>query len=420
MVHTARKACAAGAGILVLAAFFLSTFLAPAAPAVEAAETGLLFHLSGDNGYTADYAEGNPEPTFLNDVEIVPDGARGVGFQNAHITQLFAYDAPGNMYAERGTFAFFWRPRDPVGATPFHIVQAGPADHSDLVMTWLRIDYNGEGGFDGFVTDVNLACIRASYTSDEFPEADRWYHIALTWDETVGVRLYLDGRLVARKDTVTVLYSGLDQFGTGGRGVTPHFVGSEGNFIRGGDFDEFRIYDRMLPPGQVERIAQGRPTSGLQPIVRSLSDPAVRDEWWLRYGWNRPGDIPPEIPREVRVRKVETHEVRDLKQWWWKGCDGIRETTWPSIYNRSRIVGRTDYIVQPDWNCYYRDRGSGVRHGHAPRRARCDAHPVRQTSLPPAGEPGADVPPPPRTGRRRHAPLRQRGPGNTHRRVHGL
>jgi hypothetical protein len=35
-----------------------------------------------------------------------------------------------------------------------------------------------------------------------------------------------------------------------------------------------------------------------------------------------------------------------------KGCDGIRETTWPSVYNRSRIPGRNDYFQYPDWNCY--------------------------------------------------------------------
>ncbi|MCE5249436.1 hypothetical protein LLG96_04365 [bacterium] len=321
--------------------------------AAQAEETGLLFRLSGDKSFTADYACGNPNPTFLNDVTIVNDGAKGPGFSTAHVSQLFAYDAPGNMYAERGTFAFFWRPRDPVGKTPFHIIQAGPSDHSDLVMTWLRIDYNGEGGYDAFVTDINLACIRVSYKSKDLPKADRWYHIAFSWDETKGVRLYLDGRLIAQKDTATVLYSGLDQFGTGCRGITPHFVGSEGNFLRGGDFDEFRIYDRMLPDDQVARIARGNSTTGLKPVIRSLSDPSVRDEWWLRYGWNRPGDIPPALPgREVSIRKVEIHDVYDLKQWWWKGTDGIRETTWPSVYNRSRIPGRHDYIVQPDWNCY--------------------------------------------------------------------
>ena len=52
------------------------------------------------------------------------------------------------------------------------------------------------------------------------------------------------------------------------------------------------------------------------------------------------------------MRKVEIHDVYDLKQWFWKGNDGIRETTWPGVYNRSRLPGRTDYFIRPDWNCY--------------------------------------------------------------------
>jgi hypothetical protein len=44
-----------------------------------AAEPGLLFYLSGDHGFTADYAAGNPEPNFLANVKVIADGARGKG-----------------------------------------------------------------------------------------------------------------------------------------------------------------------------------------------------------------------------------------------------------------------------------------------------------------------------------------------------
>ena len=142
---------------------FLFALTAAAAPAPE---PGLLFYLSGDNGFTADFARGNPEPTMLNDVTIVKDGAKGPAFSNPHFTQLFAYEAPGNVYGERGTFAFFWRPRDPVGKTPFHIVQGGFNDGSDIQCNWMRIDYNGEGGFDAFVTDANLAVCVPSTTAE--------------------------------------------------------------------------------------------------------------------------------------------------------------------------------------------------------------------------------------------------------------
>ena len=59
------------------------------------------------------------------------------------------------------------------------------------------------------------------------------------------------------------------------------------------------------------------------------------------------------LPAEkTSVRKVEIHDAYDLKRWWWKGCDGIRETTWPGVYNRSKLKGRSDYFMLPDWDCY--------------------------------------------------------------------
>ncbi len=76
-------------------------------------------------------------------------------------------------------------------------------------------------------------------------------------------------------------------------------------------------------------------------------------EWWFRYGWNRADDVPAALPAEqTTVRKVEIHDAYDLKRWWCKGTDGIRETTWPGVYNRSRLPGRYDYFQLPDWDCY--------------------------------------------------------------------
>ena len=52
------------------------------------------------------------------------------------------------------------------------------------------------------------------------------------------------------------------------------------------------------------------------------------------------------------VRKVEIHDAYDLKRWWWRGTDGIPETTWPGVYNRSSLPNRYDYFQLPDWDCY--------------------------------------------------------------------
>jgi Concanavalin A-like lectin/glucanases superfamily len=331
---------------------FLTGSSASAATAEPPGESGLLFHLSGKNGVTADFARGDAKPSVTQNIEIISDGAVGPGFRCPHYTQILAYWAPGNIYAQRGTLAFFWRARDPIGRTPFPIFQVSYADHSTIDMAWLRIDYNGHG-FDAFVTDASLARARVSYTASVLPKPDRWTHFALTWDETQGIRFSLDGKLVGKVDLTAVFDAGLDQFGAHGDVIGPQDVSTEEQFQRGGDIDELRIYDQMLSLENIALLAKGQSPVDLKPLTRDLGNPVYQAEWWLRYGWNRPEDNPPYLTgSSVKVRKVEIHDVYDLKQWFWKGNDGIRETTWPGVYNRSRLPGRTDYFIRPDWNCY--------------------------------------------------------------------
>ncbi|HEX3730692.1 MAG TPA: LamG-like jellyroll fold domain-containing protein, partial [Opitutaceae bacterium] len=322
-----------------------------------AADNGLLFYLSGDQGTTADYSAGQtPKPTFLSGITQIADGARR-GALSCSDDQLLAFRAPGNVFGQRGTLSFFWRSRYPVGPTQFPVFRVGYADHSSWDMVWLRVDYNGHG-FDAFVTDANLARTRVSVELNPFPGPKEWTHLALSWDETRGIRFYVNGKLAASKETQARYDTGLDQFGPHSRIIAPYNVQSDYNFTRGGDIDEVRTYDRMLPDDKIAVLAKGvGPT--LDPLAaRSLDDPRSREEWYFRYGWNRAGDAPPELPAgsAVTIRKVEIHDAFDGGRWYWKATDGIRETTWPGVYNRSRLPGRNDYFQLPDWDCYV---GSG-------------------------------------------------------------
>src|SRR5258708_7971307 len=292
----------------------------------DAPEPGLLFHLSGDHEFVADFAAGDPQPNFLRDVKIIPDGAQGAGFECAN-TQLMSYWAPGNIYAERGTLAFSWRSRYPVGPTAFPIFRVGYADHSSWDMVWLRIDYNGRGGFDAFVTDINLARIRVSYVMPSFPKPNEWVHLSLSWDETRGIRFYVNGQLAAKQDRQAVLYAGLDQFGPHSRTIGPMQVQSDYNFTRGGDIDEIRIYDRMLSDENAASLAKGVALQQVPDLTRDLNRREWEGEWWLRYGWNRKGDFPPYLTAaQTSVRKVGVHDVYDLERWWWEATDGNCET----------------------------------------------------------------------------------------------
>jgi hypothetical protein len=89
-----------------------------------------------------------------------------------------------------------------------------------------------------------------------------------------------------------------------------------------------------------------------EPRGASAPDEAARRLAWLhRYGWDR-ADPPVLEPGTTRIRKVEFADAKDKKERMWKGVDGIEETTWPGVYNRSRLPGRDDYFELPDWNVY--------------------------------------------------------------------
>ncbi len=321
----------------------LAASTALASPAL--AQDGLLFRASADRDLIAEVAGGERVPNFRAGVSIVSDGAIGGAARWADDGYV-AWRAPGNIRAARGTLSFFWRPRTPPGEAPFNIFRVGFADHSSWDMAFLRIDWNGHG-FDAFVTDANLSRVRISWRIETVPAASEWRHLAFAWDETAGIRLYVDGREVARRDQTADLDAGLDQFGMAGRVLSPHQVQSRYNFMRGSDLDEIRVYDRMLGADAVAALANKR-----EPVVAAAPDPEARRTAWLhRYGWDTASPPLLDAPA-TRVRKVEFADARDQKQWMWKGVDGIAETTWPGVYNRSALPGRHDYFELPDWNTY--------------------------------------------------------------------
>ena len=287
-------------------------------------------------------------------MKIIPDGAKGKAFE-ADDSQLMSYWAPGNIFAQRGSLSFYWRSRYPVGSTPFPIFRVAFADNTSWDMAWLRIDYNG-AGFDAFVTDAGMSRTRISYFIEKQLDPGRWTHIALTWDETVGICFYLNGELVSQQSVAGKVYdTGLDQFGPHSRIISPYQVQSEYSFVRGGDLDELRIYDRMLSDENIAVLARGESLKSLPALDRNLDDRRWRDEWWIQNGWNLPNKAPALLPAaNAAIRKVEIHDAYDIKRWFWKANDGIRETTWPGVYNMSSLSGRYDYFVYPDWDCYSR------------------------------------------------------------------
>lgn len=329
-------------------AALMSMLTAPVCAQTQASADGLLFSLSFDTGLVAERAFGAPDPLFASGVDVNLAGAAGRALSAGENTAL-AWSGPGNIYAQRGLVSFFWRPGDPVTTTPFPIFRVGYPDHTSWDMVFLRIDWNGSG-YDAFVTDTNLARTRVSYRLPAAPSADKWTHIAFGWDEQTGVKLWVDGAPVASAERATVYDAALFGFGPYQRTVSGMQVHSANNFVRGGGLDELRIYDHALDDAAVAKLAQpGEPSPVVARVV--TANPAARAQWLMRYGWT--GAPPPYLAAaSTRIRKVEFTDTRDVKAKMRRGADGIRETTWPGVYNRSRLLGRRDYFELPDWNVY--------------------------------------------------------------------
>ena len=335
---------------LALGACLLGVSASPAP-----SDGGLLFHLSFDQGLNADTARGDAAPNISDRVKTLPEGHSGSYLQLAD-DGVVSWHAPGNIYAQRGTLAFFWRARTPLGRGPFPIFRVGYGDHTSWDMTWLRIDWNGHG-FDAMVTDASLARVRVSTTLMP-PKPDEWVHIALSWDETQGIRFYINGKLAGQNDKPGAYDTALDQFGPHSRTIGPMQVQTAYQYMRGGDIDELSIYDHALTERSIAALSGDGTLADDRPPQRDLADPRWRAEWWQRYGWTK--DAPAYLASAAtRIRKVEFADARDGQERMMGANDGIAETTWPGVYNRSRIPGRHDYFELPDWNVYV-DGGKSV------------------------------------------------------------
>ncbi|MFJ6024636.1 LamG-like jellyroll fold domain-containing protein [Brevundimonas sp. NPDC092305] len=330
-------------------AVLLTTAALPAA-ALAQDDSGRLFHAPLDSSATATEATGIAPPLFVDNVSIIPDGAQA-GALRAADNQILAWSAPGNLYAQRGTISFFWRSHQPIGRRQFVIFRAGYPDHTSWDMAFLRMDWNGHG-YDVFVTDGSLARVRISVEAPT-PDAEAWTHFAIAWDETQGLALYVNGRLAGKKDATAVLDNALYAFGPHSRIISGYQVQSAYDYQRGGDVDEVSTFDQMLGADAVAALARRETPVVPAAPARDMSEARWRDEWRLRYGFNRADDAPPYLAApSTAVSTVVPTDVRDHKKRFWRGDDGLRETTWPGVYNRSRLEGRSDYFVLPDWDTY--------------------------------------------------------------------
>jgi hypothetical protein len=95
--------------------------------------------------------------------------------------------------------------------------------------------------------------------------SEQWRHLCVTYDgssSSRGVMIYLDGVAVANRTTVDTLSETIET-------PVPVQMGTRGGAYRfRGGVDDLRVYDRVLPPGQVKQLFE----SGLQKLAQVPGD----------------------------------------------------------------------------------------------------------------------------------------------------
>ena len=228
------------------------------------------------------------------------------------------YDAAGNVNLRRGTVAFWVRFVHPVGQVHHSLFSINHVDRSSTMLgvrgRYGRILVHGPWG--------------GSYDFESDPwEAEKWYHLAIAWDELEGIRLYVDGAL-KRNQQLTWQTEDLEPDKILA-GSWSYWNGTEKEFA----LDELRIFSRPLSDEEVAAVHGGAATV---PDVRVEDSEAVTTHRSEYLGWDSADLLGIEAADDdetLLVRQAGIDDARAIYSQAWKVCDGDRLTRWPLTYH---------------------------------------------------------------------------------------
>lgn len=245
------------------------------------------FYASFDKNVIADQSVGDETPLVSQAVKMTREGKKGSAIA-LEIGSVLTYDAPGNVYGERGTLGFWWKLDEPLGRTPFSIVRISQLRPSGSEYVFAHLLWTGEDlRLQIFERDAKLhEVVSASKTE---LVSGRWFHLAFSWDELDGIRLYVDGHESGRKLGELHLPHALDQIGLHTRTANPQKIdGNERRVI----LDELRIYATALTDAAVQNLSEvGSGRAGAVPSLSSLNPELWNRHWKARQGWDDTASI---------------------------------------------------------------------------------------------------------------------------------
>lgn len=261
-------------------------------------EVSPTFYASFDKNMLGDEAIGDESPLANQNLKVVREGKKG-GAALLEIGSVLTYDAPGNIYGERGTVGFWWKLDEPLGRTPFSIVRISQTQQSNPEYSFIHLFWSGE--------DLRLRIHDREGKPHEVVSVSktelvsgRWFHLAFTWDEMEGVRLYVDGHESGRTSGELHLPHDLDQLGFHGQVVTPQRTqGNERRVF----LDELRVFSSALTEIAVQNLSElGSGRAGAMPSIATQNPEAWNRHWKARFGWTEDRSLPRLGPAAVLSR----------------------------------------------------------------------------------------------------------------------
>lgn len=228
----------------------VGTTWAEEAPAKDPLTDGLIFYAPLDGTLDATVAAGAKKPTKDKEVKLV-DGKFGQGAQIKGAAQLY-YSGLKNFNLKKGTVAMWVKRDQPWAANLFVFFKgvAGAAWNQNA----LYLIATDHAQLRAWVWDNDKKQQLIMSPNGISYEADHWYHLAATFTDG-AVKIYVDGKEISygtKADPMLEMPTGQVKYMQFGSDYTP-------DSVLDGVLDELRIYDRVLSPEEVAKLAAFEP-----------------------------------------------------------------------------------------------------------------------------------------------------------------
>ncbi len=300
----------------------------------------LLFRASFDDGTTPEKALGGGEPLFLSRTDSGP-GKLGQCAVVPRGSQLI-YEGLGNVYTAAGTVCFFWRPDADPDGKGFTVLDMSPLERINY-SRWIRLSYGG-GRIGLYFTAGNAGKKSISGGLKQPFKEGEWRHIAVAWDRTRGMAVYVDGVRIMQWESEWIYDGNVNAIGLG---ITtrPDFRPGSAGFSQ--SYDELRVYDRWLDDAALAALVEGK-----EPEIGDADPAAYLALKRKVYSWENVDGLPSLAVAPAAVggglKQTGVDTARDVLRTNWRAFDGERGRRWPGGAGYVNAGQRLDILLFPE------------------------------------------------------------------------